>query len=188
MLGACLFLIQSLLLAQYTPGDLRKIARNPFAGVVKLPFESDVTFNQGPFHRTASDSQVQPVLPWQITGEWLLVTRVVADVLVYQPNLDRGYGGTSGLGDTTATLFLTPAETRDVIWGVGPALLFPTATDSALGSGKWGLGPSFVVMILPDWGWCSSSRSGLFLAELGKPSANCNCSRAILTICREAGI
>lgn len=33
-----------------------------------------------------------------------------------------------------------------MIWGVGPAFLFPTASDDVLGSEKWGAGPSAVVL------------------------------------------
>jgi hypothetical protein len=33
-----------------------------------------------------------------------------------------------------------------VIWGVGPVLLVPTATDRALGAGKWGGGPTAVAL------------------------------------------
>jgi len=32
------------------------------------------------------------------------------------------------------------------IWGAGPALLFPTATDDLLGAEKWGAGPTAVVL------------------------------------------
>ena len=33
------------------------------------------------------------------------------------------------MGDTTMTLFFSPAKTGKVIWGAGPALLIPTATN-----------------------------------------------------------
>ena len=46
-----LLLAQSAALAQTTPEELRKIARNPFADQIELTFEDDVTFSQGPFDR-----------------------------------------------------------------------------------------------------------------------------------------
>jgi len=39
-----------------------------------------------------------------------------------------------------------------IIWGVGPALLVPTANDDLLGGGKWGAGPTFVVLRQSE-GW-----------------------------------
>lgn len=33
-----------------------------------------------------------------------------------------------------------------MIWGIGPVLLLPTATDSLLGSEKWGAGPTAVAL------------------------------------------
>jgi hypothetical protein len=35
-----------------------------------------------------------------------------------------------------------------MIWGAGPVLLFPTATDSLLGAKKWGAGPAAVGLVL----------------------------------------
>src|SRR5262249_42071230 len=34
-----------------------------------------------------------------------------------------------------------------LVWGVGPAFQFPTATDDELGTGKWSAGPGFVVFL-----------------------------------------
>jgi hypothetical protein len=36
-----------------------------------------------------------------------------------------------------------------IIWGVGPTTLLPTATNTLLGQGKWGLGPSVVLLTQP---------------------------------------
>ena len=36
-----------------------------------------------------------------------------------------------------------------MIWGVGPAFLIPTATNTILGQGKFGIGPSVVVLVQP---------------------------------------
>ena len=43
--------------------------------------------------------------------------------------------------------FFSPKEpTNGIIWGVGPVALIPTGTDSALGTGKFGLGPTAVAL------------------------------------------
>jgi len=149
---AYLLLTQPAVLAQSTPEELRKIARNPFADEIKLPLEEDFTFRQGPYDRNANSLAIQPVFPLSITQDWLLVTRLVATALAYLPNPVAGSGGTTGLGDTTASFFLSPAHTGNLIWGLGPAILVPTATSDKLGAGKWGLGPTVAVLVEPEWG------------------------------------
>lgn len=43
---------------------------------------------------------------------------------------------------------ITPPTAHSIspIWGVGPALLFPTATDTLLGGEKWAAGPTALVL------------------------------------------
>jgi hypothetical protein len=132
--------------------ELQKIARNPFADVIKLPLEPDIYFDAGLLHRTAGDLEIEPLFPIQISKGWLLIPRIVATAVTYVPDLTRETGGKLGLGDIVPTFFFTPTHVSRLIWGVGPALLIPTATDKKLGDGKWGLGPSFVVESLPKWG------------------------------------
>jgi hypothetical protein len=148
---ACLLLTQTAVLAQAAPEELRKAARNPFANVIKLPFDEDFTLNQEPYDRNANSLMIEPVIPLSITEDWLLVTRVVATAVAYQPNAAKS-GGTTGTGDTTVSFFLSPARTGKLIWGVGPAILMPTATSNQLGAGKWGVEPTGAVLVEPEWG------------------------------------
>jgi hypothetical protein len=150
--GTYLLLTPSAAFAQTAPDELRKVARNPFADEIKLAFEEDFTFNQGPYDRSANTLEIQPVIPLSITGDWLLVTRVVATAIAYQPKSLTRSGGTTGLGDTTSSFFLTPAHTGRLIWGIGPAVLMPTATSDQLGAGKWGVGPTGAALVEPEWG------------------------------------
>ena len=98
VLGAYLLFMPSAALAQTAPEELRKAARNPFADEIKLTLEEDFTFNQGPYDRSANSFAIQPVIPLSITGDWLLVTRVVATAIAYQPNSLARSGGATGLG------------------------------------------------------------------------------------------
>jgi hypothetical protein len=53
----------------------------------------------------------------------------------------------ASLGDTTQSFFFSPRNTPGgVTWGVGPAFLWPTGTDPLIDSGKWGVGPTFVIL------------------------------------------
>jgi hypothetical protein len=55
----------------------------------------------------------------------------------------------NGMGDIVASAFFSPAEAGRVIWGVGPVVLLPTATDNGLGTQKFGIGPTAVVLTQP---------------------------------------
>jgi hypothetical protein len=59
---------------------------------------------------------------------------------------------TTGLGDMTFTAFFSPKDSGKLIWGAGPAALLPTSTSDRLGSDKWGIGPSVVLLTMPgNW-------------------------------------
>jgi hypothetical protein len=56
----------------------------------------------------------------------------------------------TGLGDIIPTFFFTPSNPGKVIWGVGPVFSLNTATDRVLGYGKWGVGPSVIILTQPS--------------------------------------
>jgi hypothetical protein len=138
--------------AQQTTDDLRKLARNPVGDAVKVPFAESISFDAGPYDRISSSLQILPLIPLQISTNWLLIPRIATTPVAYQPDVTRAGGGSTGIGDTVATFFITPAHTGRIIWGVGPSLLIPTATNSDIGAGKWDLGLSVAVLAQPNWG------------------------------------
>lgn len=126
---------------------LAKEAQNPVANLISLPLQNNTNFDIGPHDRTQNVLNIQPVIPFELAG-WNLITRTIAPV-IYQPDVWSSSGGTWGLGDINATLFLSPQTESDFIWGAGPVFSFPTASDDVLGSGKWGIGPSGIVVYTP---------------------------------------
>jgi hypothetical protein len=145
-------LLAAALHAQQTPESLEKLARNPVGDAVKIPLAESINFDAGPYGRASNSLQIQPTIPFPIAKEWLLIPRIVATLADYEPEVSQATGGTTGVGDTVATFFVTPAHTGVVVWGVGPSLLIPTATDMNVGAGKWGLGPSLALIVQPNWG------------------------------------
>ncbi len=146
--------------------DLAKAAQNPIANMISLPFQNNTNFGMGPKERSQNILNVQPVYPVSVGDDWNLITRtilplvsqpgltgfsLVGDTIVVDPNgLEKER--TFGLGDTTFTAFLSPKDSGNITWGVGPVVLLPTATDDAIGSDKWGLGVSAVVLAMPgNW-------------------------------------
>ena len=61
----------------------------------------------------------------------------------------EGEGSEFGLGDFTYQAFFSPAKPGKVIWGAGPAFVFPTNTDNRLGVDKWSAGPALVALAKP---------------------------------------
>ena len=137
---------------------LAAAAQNPVADMISLPFQNNTYFDVGPSDDTVNVLNIQPVIPIS-AGDWNLITRTIVP-LIYVPNSIGGvaeipqgspdYNDTTfGLGDINATVFLSPARPGKIIWGIGPTLTMPTATDEALGSEKWSAGPSVVVLATP---------------------------------------
>src|SRR5262249_17066053 len=90
----------------------------------------------------------QLVVTWPIPlgPRWSLVTYSIVSG-ISQSTTDGGRVG--GLGDTTVTAAITPRETGALIWGVGPVVQIPTATNSALGSNRWAAGPAVALFVQP---------------------------------------
>jgi hypothetical protein len=78
----------------------------------------------------------------------MLISRIIQPI-VWQPYAAETTGGEYGIGDMSPTFFLSPAKPGNIIWGVGPAMVFPTATSTTLGQGKLSFGPSVVALIQP---------------------------------------
>jgi len=127
---------------------LQKQVQNPVANLISIPLENDTNFSIGPFNRTQNVLNLEPVVPLAVSQNWNLIVRVILP-LISQPYVNRPDGYKNGLGDLNPTLFLTPSKPRKIIWGVGPAVSMPTATNSALGIGKWAAGPSAVALVQP---------------------------------------
>ncbi|MHC4266000.1 MAG: neuromedin U [Planctomycetota bacterium] len=125
--------------------DLAKQTQNPVADLISLPFQNNTNFEVGPENKTQNILNIQPVIPFNLNEEWNLITRTIVPV-IYQPEMSPGDGYNFGLGDTSFTAFLSPRNSEGLIWGLGPAFQLPTHTDNALGSEKWGAGPSVVIL------------------------------------------
>ena len=127
---------------------LQRAAQNPLANMVNVPFQYNGSFPIGSFSRTQTILNLQPVLPFRMTERWNMVTRVIMP-LVSQPYLNRHEGTKNGLGDLSPGFFLSPAKQGRLSWGAGPTFSLPTATNSAIGSGKWAAGPSVIGVVQP---------------------------------------
>jgi hypothetical protein len=128
--------------AQEDSDDLAKAAQNPLASIITLPLQTNWNDGVGPYDRRIFNLNVQPVIP--IVGEkWNVITRTIIPVnSIPVGETDSVFG----IGDTSLSVFWSPAKASSLTWGIGPALTLPTASnEELLGSGKFSIGPTGVL-------------------------------------------
>ncbi len=126
--------------------DLAKASQNPVGDLISLPFQNNMNFDVGPDDRVQNIMNIQPVYPVALNEDWNLITRTILPVISQPaPGDDR----TDGIGDLNFTGFISPRAPGEWIWGLGPVLAFPTASDDVLGTEKYSAGLSAVVLTMP---------------------------------------
>jgi len=126
--------------------ELAKKLQNPVASLISVPIQNNWDFGIGPANAMRYTANIQPVIPLTLYEDWNLITRTILPV-IYAESPIKGGSNHSGLGDVVQSFFLSPKESvGGWILGAGPVALWPTATDSALGAGKWGAGPTVVAL------------------------------------------
>jgi hypothetical protein len=122
-------------------------AQNPIANIISVPFQNNTYVDYGPYKRTANVLVIQPVLPIAVSADWNLIARWVTPIMSL-PRVSPSEGAESGLGNMEPEFYFSPSHVGDIIWGVGPKLWLPTATDKSLGLDKWGAGPTAVALTI----------------------------------------
>jgi hypothetical protein len=137
--------------SQENETELAKKTQNPVADLISVPFQNNFSFGAGTKDQTIYVLNVQPVIPIKLTDNWNLITRTIMPI-INQPSLFPHADNASGLGDINPTVFLSPSKPSKLIWGVGPTMTLPTASDKLLASGKWSMGPAAVGLFM-DGPW-----------------------------------
>lgn len=133
--------------------ELAKKLANPISSLISLPMQGNFDFGAG---STGDGFQfklnVQPVIPVELNDDWNVISRTIVP-FVYQEDV-FGTSSQEGLSDTVQSFFFSPKEPTSAgwIWGAGPVVLLPTATDDLLGGEKWGTGPT-AVFLKQENGW-----------------------------------
>ena len=134
-------------IAALSAEELAKLAQNPVANLVSVPFQNNTNYNTGPQNGTQNILNIQPVIPITLGKDWNLITRTIIPVIsqpAFAPTQDRE----NGVGDVQISGFLSPANAAGLIWGVGAIAQLPTHTNDRLGNDRPGLGPTAVALRL----------------------------------------
>jgi len=131
---------------EHSAAELAKQTQNPIASLISVPLQSNFNNGAGPTNTSTTDLNFQPVIPFAISKSTNVILRVVMPLLSAPfPNGER----TSGIGDTLTSVFFSPSKPGKIIWGLGPAIQLPTATNKALGSEQFAVGPTAVALMQP---------------------------------------
>ena len=88
--------------------DLAQELTNPIADLMTIPIQATYDQNLGPVDEgTKLQTNVQPVIPVDISEDWNLITRTILPI-IKQDEIYPSSGSQFGLGDTSLSLFLSP--------------------------------------------------------------------------------
>ncbi len=140
--------------AQPSPDDLAKKVSNPIASMISVPFQFNFQFNinnaEGGENGYKMVMNLQPILPLRLSGKYTLINRLIIPFMT-QKDVTARNQKEEGLGDILYTGFISSSFAK-VIWGVGPVVSIPWATNYALGTRKLAIGPGIVILGQPgNW-------------------------------------
>lgn len=130
--------------AAATPAEVAKKLANPIANLISVPFQSNLDVGAGGHNGSKMVLNFQPVIPITLSPKMNLITRWILPI-ISQKDITGESTNQSGLGDAVITGFFSPSQSK-ITWGVGPAFILPTATSKLLGSEKFSIGPSIVIL------------------------------------------
>jgi len=141
------------LLAQDAPKpaaeDAAAIAKklaNPIGALISVPFQNNMDIGIGDYNGSRNTMNFQPIIPFSINAKYSLITRYILPVI---SQYDITGEGTSqaGLSDALVSAWVSNKVVKiGWIWGVGAAFLIPTATNDMLGTKKFGVGPTIILL------------------------------------------
>lgn len=145
---------------------------NPLSSLWMVFMQNDITWYDGDLlddldedTKIQNTTLIQPVLPFQLTDKWKLIFRPVIPINNFDTvdNVDISVGSIPGitgvdfdrkmgLGDVVLWNAFSNHYKPPFVWGFGPTVMLPTATEDQLGSGKWSAGPmALAVGITKKW-------------------------------------
>ena len=98
---------------------------------------------------------IQPVMSQQVTEDWRMIFRPIIPINSFDtvksfsvvddelegPRIAADFARETGLGDIVLWTAFSKWYKMPLVFGFGPTVMLNTATDKALGTGKWSAGP-----------------------------------------------
>jgi hypothetical protein len=132
--------------------ELAKKLSNPVAALISVPFQNNMDIGIGNYKGSRNTLNLQPVIPIGLSPKLNLITRYIIPIISQNDITSEGTSQ-NGLADAVVSAWFSPAVVKNgLVWGVGPVLLLPIATNDKLGTKKWGVGPT-VLVLKQFFGW-----------------------------------
>jgi hypothetical protein len=126
--------------------ELAKKLSNPVAALISIPFQDNLDVGIGQHNGSKNTLNFQPVIPITLSPKLNLITRFIIPI-ISQHNITGEGTIQNGLADAVISAWFSPAEPKNgVVWGVGPVFLVPIATNNMLGTKKFGVGPTALIL------------------------------------------
>ena len=128
-------------------------------------YDGDILDRLNEDTKVQNTTLIQPVMSMQLTEKWKTIFRPVIPINSFETvgNVDISTGTVpgvtgvdfdreTGLGDIVLWTAFSNQYTPPFVWGFGPTVMVPTATEDQLGTGKWSAGPmALAVSITEKW-------------------------------------
>lgn len=151
--------------------ELANTLQNPIAHLVNLQYQNNFEFKVGLQNDFRYILNIQPLIPFHIGEKWSIITRSIIPVISQIGSSDPS--GKTGISDFVLNTYLSPKKSP-LVWGVGPSILFPVATNQSFGTKQWAAG--FTIALLKQFGSfrIAAIPHHLWTIERNDPSRNIN--------------
>jgi len=141
---------------ELTKLELAKLVENPVSDLMRFGLGNNIFFGAGPKNHEIVGLELNAATTRKF-GQWSILNRLTIPFTYLPASAPAAPSGDSGarfgLGDIQYTGFLVRDESKRFfksIGGLGPTIVFNSATDDRMGLGKWSAGPTLAIVRLPD--------------------------------------
>ena len=161
---------------------LSKETENPVTRKITVPLRYEADFLDGADKLTKSTIELdQAVVPFRLNDDWSLITRTNLPAEALPPK-KAGDHWTDGLSNGYTAFFLSPEHGQNFYWGAGPVLYYP-ATNEALGTTRWGSGPSVAFLRQDKGPWVVGLVANNIWSFGGGPGSSNRTNRLQIRFC-----
>ena len=149
------FRLQSQKSTEKSTDEIAQELSNPVGTLASLTFQGTYTGWDGSItgasEQHTSALVFMPTIPVKLKKGSISI-RPSFPVAAAPVNQEGNWGTKRGLGDIGLMAMYGAMNENGFIWGAGPTLFFPTASDSSLGKDQFQVGPVALVGVVKKWG------------------------------------